>query len=51
MATQRSPRDLTSSDIVLSHFTLGRAHDIHNRVQAAAAAGCAGIGLYMSQLR
>jgi sugar phosphate isomerase/epimerase len=46
MPTHRKPRDLTADDIVLSHFTLGRHHDIENRVVAAAEAGCAGIGLY-----
>ena len=46
MATARKPRDLSMDDLVLSHFTLGRHHDIENRVVAAAEAGCAGIGLY-----
>lgn len=46
MPTTRKPRDLTGSDFVLSHFTLGRHHDIAQRVEAAAAAGCAAIGLY-----
>lgn len=46
MTTNRKPRELTADDIVLSHFTLGRHHDIENRVVSAAAAGCAAIGLY-----
>jgi len=46
MTTNRKPRDLTADDLVLSHFTLGRHHNIENRVVAAADAGCAAIGLY-----
>lgn len=37
----------TSEQIVLSHFTLGRHHDIADRVSSAAAAGYDGIGLYL----
>ncbi|MDG2028975.1 MAG: sugar phosphate isomerase/epimerase [Acidimicrobiales bacterium] len=47
MPTARKPHDLRARDIVLSHFTLGRHHDITNRLDAAAAAGCAAIGLYI----
>ena len=47
MATARKPRDLGADDLVLGHFTLSRHHDIVQRVDAAAAAGCAGIGLYI----
>ena len=47
MSTQRNAHQLTSDHIVLSHFTLGRHHDIVNRLDAAAAAGCAGVGLYI----
>ncbi|MGI9578101.1 MAG: sugar phosphate isomerase/epimerase family protein [Microthrixaceae bacterium] len=47
MPTALMPRDLRSDDIVLSHFTLGRHHDIAQRVDAAAIAGCKAIGLYV----
>ena len=47
MGTVRKPRDLKADDIVLGHFTLSRHHDIVQRVDAAAAAGCQGIGLYI----
>lgn len=47
MPTIRKPRELMSDDIVLSHFTLGRHHDITNRLDAAAAGGCAAIGIYI----
>jgi len=47
MPTIRKPRELTGNDLVLSHFTLGRHHDITNRLDAAAAARCAGIGIYI----
>ena len=47
MPTTRKPRSLAGDDIVLGHFTLSRHHDITQRVDAAAAAGCAGIGLYI----
>lgn len=47
MSTVSKPRDLSNDDIVLSHFTLGRHHDITERVDAAAAAGCSAIGIYI----
>ena len=47
MPTIRKPRDLKADDLVLSHFTLGRHHDITNRLDAAADAGCAAIGIYI----
>lgn len=47
----RHPHDLDSNDLVLSHFTLGRHHDIEDRVRASAAAGCAGLGLYVGHYR
>ena len=47
MAATKNPRELTSHDLVLSHFTLGRHHDITQRVDAAAAAGCQAIGIYL----
>lgn len=47
MPTIRKPHDLGSDDLVLSHFTLGRHHDFTQRVDAAAAAGCAAIGIYI----
>ena len=43
--------DLTGLDLALSHFTLDRYHDIEARVRAAAAAGCASIGLYIDHYR
>ena len=42
----RSASELDGHDLVLSHFTLSRHHPIGERVQAASAAGFAGIGLY-----
>lgn len=47
MPTIRKPRDLDGRDLILGHFTLGRHHDITQRVDAAAGAGCSGIGLYI----
>ncbi len=47
--TTRSPRQLDADDLVLSFFTLGRRHDIVDRVVSAAAAGYAGIGLYVGE--
>lgn len=50
MAQDRTAGDTgawTSEHIVLSHFTLGRHHDIADRVSSAAAAGYDGIGLYV----
>jgi sugar phosphate isomerase/epimerase len=49
MARQRSPRELNSSDLVLSYFSLDRQHPLEDRVAAAAAAGFAGIGLYIGE--
>lgn len=45
------PRELAVDDLVLSHFSLGRDHPIEDRIEAAAAAGFAGIGLYVGQYR
>jgi sugar phosphate isomerase/epimerase len=47
MPTTRKPRALTGEDIILGHFTLSRHHDMTQRVDAASAAGCSGIGLYI----
>lgn len=47
MATIRKPRELQQDDMVLSHFTLARHHDITNRLDAAADAGCMAIGIYI----
>lgn len=47
MPTARKPRALTREDIILGHFTLSRHHDITQRVDAAAAGGCAAIGMYI----
>lgn len=41
------PSELTGDDIVLSHFSLSRHHDITQRVDAAAGAGCRAIGIYL----
>jgi sugar phosphate isomerase/epimerase len=49
--TIRKPLDLENNDLVLSFFSLGRDHDIVERVQAAAAAGCSGIGMYVGEYR
>ena len=31
MLTKRDPKDLTKRDLALSHFTLGRYHDVEAR--------------------
>ena len=49
MARQRSARELNNSDLVLSYFSLDRAHPMADRIEAAAAAGYAGIGLYIGE--
>jgi sugar phosphate isomerase/epimerase len=41
------PRQWTGDDLVLSHFTLERHHDVADRVRAAATAGYDGIGLFV----
>lgn len=41
-----APRELGPNDLVMSHFTLARDHPIGDRIEAAARAGFAGIGLY-----
>ncbi len=46
MATIAKPAALDDNDIVLSHFTLSRHHDILDRLDAAAGAGCRGVGIY-----
>ena len=43
------PRDLTSNDLVLSYFSLPMRHPIEDRIALAAAAGFAGIGLYIGE--
>jgi sugar phosphate isomerase/epimerase len=43
------PRELTSDHLVLSHFSLPRTHPIEERVATAAAAGFAGIGLFIGE--
>ena len=50
-ASAPRPRDLTADDLVLSHFSLGRDHPIEDRIEAASAAGFAGIGLFVGQYR
>ena len=47
----KQPRELDGNDLVLSHFSLDRAHPIDDRVAAAAAAGFDSIGLYIGQYR
>lgn len=51
MGTVAKPVALDDDDIVLSHFTLGRHHDIVARLDAAAAAGCQAIGIYTGDFR
>ncbi len=43
------PRDLTANDLVMSYFTLPMRHPIEDRIALAAAAGFAGIGLYIGE--
>ena len=50
-ATPIPPRHLTGEHLVLSHFSLARDHPIEDRIQAASAAGFAGIGLFFGQYR
>ena len=50
-SSPRRPRNLTADDLVLSHFSLGRDHPIVERIEAASAAGFAGIGFYVGQYR
>ena len=47
MADPIPPRNLGNNDLVLSHFTLPRHCPIEQRIALAAAAGFAGIGLYV----
>ena len=44
-----APRSLGADDLVLSHFSLDRNHPLDDRINAAGAAGFAGIGLYVGQ--
>lgn len=44
-----APRALDSEDLVLSHFSLERNHDLSDRIEVAGAAGFAGIGLFAGQ--
>jgi sugar phosphate isomerase/epimerase len=46
----RTPHDLTSDDIVLGHFTLGRSYPLRERLAIAAEAGVAGVGLFMGDI-
>jgi sugar phosphate isomerase/epimerase len=43
----RSSFDLTTDDIVVSHFTLPRSYPLPDRLAAVGDAGAAGIGLYV----
>ena len=47
MPTQRDPRTLAWPDLVWSHFSRPRFGNFEERLDAAAAAGFAGIGLYL----
>lgn len=51
MSTVTKPAELDADDIVLSHFTLSRHHDIIQRVDAAAGAGCQAIGIYIGDFQ
>lgn len=42
-------RSLGGDDLVLSHFSLERTHDLSDRIATAGAAGFAGIGLFAGQ--
>ena len=42
-------RDLGPDDLILSHFSLGRARPFDERVRAAAGAGFAAMGLYIGE--
>lgn len=43
--------DLGPADLILSHFSLGRARPFEERVRAAAEAGFAAMGLYVGEYR
>lgn len=43
------PHELDNDDLILSHFSLARDQEIHQRVELAAAAGFAGIGMFVGQ--
>lgn len=47
--TTRSPRTLGPDDLVLNHFSLGRTHPLADRFALAAAAGFAGVGLFVGE--
>lgn len=47
-ARPRTAHDLGQGDLVLSHFSMSRFHDIEERVALAARHGFAGIGLWVS---
>ncbi len=49
VSLQRSPRRYGPDDLVLNHFTLARQHPLRDRFAAAAAAGFAGVGLYVGE--
>ncbi len=44
-----APHSLGADDLVLSHFSLERNHDLSDRITSAGAAGFAGIGLFAGQ--
>jgi sugar phosphate isomerase/epimerase len=45
--TRRTPRDLGPDDLVWDHFSRPRVDDVVGRIEAAAAAGYAAIGLFL----
>lgn len=45
----RNPHSLTNADLILNHFSLEREQPIVQRVELAAAAGFAGIGMFVGQ--
>jgi len=45
----RDPRSLGPDDLVLCHFSLDRQHPLEDRIEAAAAAGLAGISVYLRE--
>jgi sugar phosphate isomerase/epimerase len=49
MDRQRSPRDFTNADLVLSYFSLDRKHPMEDRIAAVASAGFSGMGLYIGE--
>ncbi len=51
MTTERDPHGLAWGDLVWSHFSRPRHGDLEGRLDAAAAAGFVGVGLYLGEVR